>query len=144
MPSVEESIRKDASEVAERFSERVSLSPWEMRPTYWTFRVTEVNGRKPSHLVLASFYDDQIYLPAHLRAEGKLLSVFDMGPAEKPSRYAVASWNERTTPFGEQASLLEMLEKAHRRAWRGPRFKELNPKLIGEEAQQRARAALGL
>ena len=115
MFEVNDHIKAEADKVAAQLIEKVSLAAYEMRPTYWTFRVTEVDGRKPAHLVLVSYYDDQVYLPAHLRKEGDKLNVFDMGPAEKPSRCAVASWSVRIGPVDGPVSLVEMLRKAHER-----------------------------
>lgn len=145
MSEVNDHIKAEADEVAAQLIEKVSLAAYEMRPTYWTFRVTEVDGRKPAHLVLVSYYDDQVYLPAHLRKEGDKLNVFDMGPVEKPSRYAaVASWSVRIGPLDGPVSLLEMLRKAHERAWRGPLFKQLDSATVRKEAMDSAREALGL
>ena len=137
-------IKAEAVKVTAQLIEKVSLAPHEMRPTYWTFRVTEVDGREPAHLVLVSYYDDQIYLPAHLRKEGDKLNVYDMGPAEKPSRYAVAGWSVRIGPADGPVSLAEMLRKAHEQAWRGPRFKQLNSATVRKEAMDSTREALGL
>lgn len=144
MSEMNDYIKAEADEVAAQLIEKVSLAPYEMRPTYWTFRVTEVDGRKPAHLVLVSYYDDQIYLPAHLRKEGDKLNVFDMGPVEKPSRYAVASWSVRIGPVDGPVSLAEMLRKAHERVWRGPLFKQLDSATVRKEAMDSAREALGL
>lgn len=144
MSEMNDYIKAEADEVAAQLVEKVSLAAYEMRPTYWTFRVTEVDGRKPAHLVLVSYYDDQVYLPAHLRKEGDKLNVFDMGPAEKPSRYAVASWSVRIGPVDGPVSLVEMLRKAHERVWRGPLFKQLDSATVRKEAMDSAREALGL
>ena len=144
MVEMNDCIKAEADEVAGQLIEKVSLAAYEMSPTYWTFRVTEVDGRKPAHLLLASLYDDQIYLPAHLRKEGDKLTVFDMGPAESPSRYAVASRSVRIGPADGPFSLVEMLQKAHEQAWRGPRFKQLDPATVRKEAMDSAREALGL
>lgn len=144
MSEVNGHIKAEADKVAAQLIEKVSLAAYEMRPTYWTFRVTEVDGRKPAHLVLVSYYDDQIYLPAHLRKEGDKLNVFDMGPIEKPSRCAVASWSVRIGPADGPVSLVEMLRKAHERAWRGPLFKQLDSATVRKEAMDSTREALGL
>ena len=144
MFEVNDCIKAEADKVAAQLIEKVSLAAYEMRPTYWTFRVTEVDGRKPAHLVLVSYYDDQVYLPAHLRKEGDKLNVFDMGPVEKPSRCAVASWSVRIEPVDGPVSLVEMLRKAHKRAWRGPLFKQLDSATVRKEAMDSTREALGL
>lgn len=144
MFEVNDCIKAEADEVAAQLIEKVSLAAYEMRPTYWTFRVTEVDGRKPAHLVLVSYYDDQIYLPAHLRKEGDKLNVYDMGLAEKPSRCAVASWSVRIGPADGPFSLVEMLRKAHERAWRGPLFKQFDSATVRKEAMDSTREALGL
>ena len=144
MSEMNDHIKAEADEVAAQLIEKVSLAAYEMRPTYWTFRVTEVDGRKPAHLVLVSYYDDQIYLPAHLRKEGDKLNVYDMGPAEKPSRCAVASWSVRIGPADGPFSLVEMLRKAHERAWRGPLFKQFDSATVRKETMDSTREALGL
>lgn len=144
MSEVNDHIKAEADEVAAQLIEKVSLAAYEMRPTYWTFRVTEVDGRKPAHLVLASYYDDQVYLPAHLRKEGDKLNVFDMGPVEKPSRCAVTSWSVRIGPADGPVSLVEMLRKAHERVWRGPLFKQFDSATVRKEAMDSTREALGL
>lgn len=144
MFEVNDHIKAEADKVAAQLIEKVSLAAYEMRPTYWTFRVTEVDGRKPAHLVLVSYYDDQVYLPAHLRKEGDKLNVFDMGPVEKPSRCAVASWSVRIGPADGPVSLVEMLRKAHERAWRGPLFKQFDSATVRKEAMDSTREALGL
>lgn len=144
MSEMNDCIKAEADEVDAQLIEKVSLAPYEMRPTYWTFRVTEVDGRKPANLVLVSYYDDQVYLPAHLRKEGDKLNVFDMGPVENPSRCAVASWSVRIGPVDGPVSLVEMLRKAHERAWRGPLFKQLDSATVRKEAMGSAREALGL
>lgn len=126
MFEVNDHIKAEADKVAAQLIEKVSLAAYEMRPTYWTFRVTEVDGRKPAHLVLVSYYDDQVYLPAHLRKEGDKLNVFDMGPVDGP------------------VSLVEMLRKAHERAWRGPLFKQFDSATVRKEAMDSTREALGL
>ena len=144
MSEVNDHIKAEADEVAAQLIEKVSLAAYEMRPTYWTFRVTEVDGRKPAHLVLVSYYDDQAYLPAHLRKEGDKLNVFDMGPVEKPSRCAVTSWSVRIGPADGPVSLVEMLRKAHERVWRGPLFKQFDSATVRKEAMDSTREALGL
>lgn len=144
MFEVNDCIKAEADKVAAQLIEKVSLAAYEMRPTYWTFRVTEVDGRKPAHLVLVSYYDDQVYLPAHLRKEGDKLNVFDMGPVEKPSRCAVASWSVRIGPVDGPVSLVETLRKAHERARRGPLFKQLDSATVRKEAMDSTREALGL
>ena len=142
MFEVNHHIKAEADKVAAQLIEKVSLAAYEMRPTYWTFRVTEVDGRKPA--VLVSYYDDQVYLPAHLRKKGDKLKVFDMGPVEKPSRYAVASWSVRIGPVDGPVSLVEMLRKAHERAWRGPLFKQFDSATVRKEAMDSTREAVGL
>ena len=87
---------------------------------------------------LLSCYDDQIYIPPADRKPGKVLHVFDMGEAEKPARYAVASCSVRLTEEAEPVSLLDLLKKAHRRNLVG--FSE---EAAEEEALAIAKHALG-
>lgn len=109
-------IKEEAAALVGRLKEDVSLSPANLRHTYWQFRVKGFEGRTPAHRILMSYYDDQIYLPPENRRPGKAFRVFDMGEAEKPSRYgAVASYSVRLTMEDEPVSLLDLLKRAHRR-----------------------------
>ena len=108
-------IKEEAAVLAGMLTEDVSLSAYDMRRTYWQFRVTEFEGNTPAHRILTSYYDDQIYIPPADRKPGKVLHVFDMGKAEKPARYAVASCSVRLTQEDEPVSLLALLKRAHRR-----------------------------
>ena len=108
-------IKEEAVVLAGKLIEDVSLSAYDMRRTYWQFRVTEFEGNTPAHRILMSYYDDQIYIPPADRKPGKVLHVFDMGEAEKPAHYAVASCSVRLTEEDEPASLLDLLKRAHRR-----------------------------
>ena len=108
-------IKEEAAVLAGMLTEDVSLSAYDMRRTYWQFRIVTFEGKTPAHRILMSYYDDQIYIPPADRKPGKVLHVFDMGEAEKPARYAVASYSVRLTKEDEPVSLLELLKKAHRR-----------------------------
>ena len=108
-------IKEEAAVLAGKLTEDVSLSAYDMRRTYWQFRVTEFEGKTPAHRILTSYYDDQIYIPPADRTPGKVLHVFDMGEAEKPARYAIASYSVRLTKEDEPVSLLNLLKRAHRR-----------------------------
>ena len=110
-----EYIKEEAAVLAGKLIEDVSLSAYDMRRNYWQFRVTEFEGKTPTHRILMSYYDDQIYIPPADRKPGKVLHVFDMGEAEKPARYAVASCSVRLTEEAEPVSLLDLLKRAHRR-----------------------------
>ena len=110
-----ECIKEEAAVLAGKLVEDVSLSAYDMRRTYWQFRVKGFEGRGPAHRVLLSCYDDQIYIPPADRKPGKVLHVFDMGEAEKPARYAIASCSVRLTKEDEPVSLLDLLKRAHRR-----------------------------
>ena len=107
--------KEEAAVLAGKLTEDVSLSAYDMRRTYWQFRVTEFEGKTPAHRILTSYYDDQIYIPPADRKPGKVLHVFDMGEAEKPARYAIASYSVRLTKEDEPVSLLNLLKRAHRR-----------------------------
>ena len=108
-------IKEEAAVLASMLIEDVSLSAYDMRRNYWQFRVTGFEGKTPAHRILMSYYDDQIYIPPADRKPGKVLHVFDMGEAEKPARYAVASYSVRLTKEDEPISLLDLLKRAHRR-----------------------------
>lgn len=108
-------IKEEAAVLASMLIEDVSLSAYDMRRNYWQFRVTGFEGKTPAHRILMSYYDDQIYIPPADRKPGKVLHVFDMGEAEKPARYAVASYSVRLTKEVEPISLLDLLKRAHRR-----------------------------
>ena len=108
-------IKEEAVVLAGKLVEDVSLSAYDMRRTYWQFRVTGFEGNTPAHRILMSYYDDQIYIPPADRKPGKVLHVFDMGEAEKPARYAVASCSVRLTEEDEPVSLLDLFKRAHRR-----------------------------
>ena len=108
-------IKKEAAVLASMLIEDVSLSAYDMRRNYWQFRVTGFEGKTPAHRMLMSYYNDQIYIPPADRKPGKVLRVFDMGEAEKPARYAVASYSVRLTKEDEPISLLDLLKRAHRR-----------------------------
>ena len=108
-------IKEEAAEIAGKLLEDVSLSAYDLHHTYWEFRVTELEGKTPAHRILTSYYDDQIYIPPADRKPGKVLHVFDMGEAEKPARYAIASCSVRLTKEDEPVSLLDLLKRAHRR-----------------------------
>ena len=108
-------IKEEAAVLASMLVEDVSLSAYDMRRNYWQFRVTGFEGKAPAHRILMSYYDDQIYIPPADRKPGKVLHVFDMGEAEKPARYAVASYSVRLTKEDEPISLLDLLKMAHRR-----------------------------
>ena len=110
-----ECIKEEAAEIAGKLAEDVSLSAYDLRRTYWQFRVAEFEGKTPAHRILTSYYDDQIYIPPADRKAGKVLHVFDMGETEKPARYAVASCSVRLTKEDEPVSLLDLLKRAHRR-----------------------------
>ena len=131
-------IKEEAAVLAGKLTEDVSLSAYDMRRTYWQFRVTEFEGKTPAHRILTSYYDDQIYIPPADRKPGKVLHVFDMGEAEKPARYAVASCSVRLMEEAEPVSLLDLLKKAHRRNLVG--FSE---EAAEEEALAIAKHALG-
>ena len=107
--------KEEAAVLAGKLTEDVSLSAYDMRRTYWQFRVTEFEGKTPAHRILMSYYDDQIYIPPADRKPGKVFHVFDMGEAEKPARYAIASYSVRLTKEDEPVSLLNLLKRAHRR-----------------------------
>lgn len=106
-------IKEEAAVLASMLIEDVSLSAYDMRRNYWQFRVTGFEGKTPAHRILMSYYDDQIYIPPADRKPGKVLHVFDMGEAEKPARYAVASYSVRLTKEDEPISLLDLLKRAH-------------------------------
>ena len=108
-------IKEEAAVLAGMLTEDVSLSAYDMRRTYWQFRVVTFEGKTPAHRILMSYYDDQIYIPPADRKPGKVLHVFDMGEAEKPARYAVGSCSVRLTKEDEPVSLLDLLKRAHRR-----------------------------
>ena len=108
-------IKEEAAVLASMLIEDVSLSAYDMRRNYWQFRVTGFEGKTPAHRILMSYYDDQIYIPPADRKPGKVLHVFDMGEAEKPARYAVASYSVRLTKEDEPISRLDLLKRAHRR-----------------------------
>ena len=103
-------IKEEAAVLASMLIEDVSLSAYDMRRNYWQFRVTGFEGKTPAHRILMSYYDDQIYIPPADRKPGKVLHVFDMGEAEKPARYAVASYSVRLTKEVEPISLLDLLK----------------------------------
>ena len=108
-------IKEEAAVLAGMLTEDVSLSAYDMRRNYWQFRVVTFEGKTPAHRILTSYYDDQIYIRPADRKPGKVLHVFDMGEAEKPARYAVASCSVRLTKEDEPVSLLDLLKRAHRR-----------------------------
>ena len=108
-------IKEEAAVLASMLIEDVSLSAYDMRRNYWQFRVTGFEGKTPAHRILMSYYDNQIYIPPADRKPGKVLHVFDMGEAEKPARYAVASYSVRLMKEDEPISLLDLLKRAHRR-----------------------------
>ena len=110
-----ECIKEEGSVLAGKLVEDVSLSAYDLRRTYWQFRVTGFEGKTPAHRILTSYYDDQIYIPPADRKPGKVLHVFDMGEAEKPARYAIASCSVRLTKEDEPVSLFDLLKRAHRR-----------------------------
>ena len=110
-----ECIKGEAAEIAGKLAEDVSLSAYDMCRTYWQFRVVTFEGKTPAHRILTSYYDDQIYIRPADRKPGKVLHVFDMGEAEKPARYAIASYSVRLTKEDEPVSLLNLLKRAHRR-----------------------------
>ena len=108
-------IKEEAAVLAGMLTEDVSLSAYNMRRNYWQFRVVTFEGKTPAHRILTSYYDDQIYIRPADRKPGKVLHVSDMGEAEKPARYAVASYSVRLTKEDEPISLLDLLKRAHRR-----------------------------
>lgn len=138
---IEDAIREEAEEVARQFEEEVSLSLYDLRHTFCEFVVSEIDGRTPSHMLIASFYDDEIYLPPSKRSGLNKLSVFDMGPKNCPSRYSVADCSVRRGGSDAPVSMREMLRRAYLRKRRTP---EGLAGLASKEAEKAADEALGL
>lgn len=138
---IENAIRKEAEEVARQFEEKLSLSFYDLRHTFCEFVVSEVDGRTPSHMLIVSFYDDEIYLPPSKRSGLNKLSVFDMGLKDRPSRYSVACCSVRRGDSDAPISMREMLKRAYLRTCRTP---ETLADLASKEAEKAADEALAL
>ena len=138
---IENVIEEEAEEVAGQFEEEVSLSLYDLRHTYCEFTVSKVDGCTPSHMLIVSFYDNQIYLPSDRRDGLRKLSIFDMGPKDDPSRYSIADCSVRRGDSDAPVSMREMLKKAYLRKCRTP---EGLADLALKEAEKAADEALGL